>query len=310
MYRIQVRQPAMTEALNIAQFETIFGAILAALFGLAFGSFLNVVLCRMPAGESIVAPRSHCRSCTHTLLWWENVPIVSFLWLRGRCRRCGEVIGWRYPATELAIALLWTGIWLRYGLRILPAYATSSWYMDLVLSIAYAILTWLLVALAALDLEHFWLPDVFTLPGIALGLILAIFKAWNLSPARHPFAWISSLWERIVEILVCAAIILLIRLIYWLVRRKEGMGLGDAKLMAMLGAWLGLAGALESFALAVLGAMLAALVWLLICFARGKTKEWASIPLPFGSFLCLAALSEVFYPSWFSVWWIGQFLPG
>ena len=131
-----------------------------------------------------------------------------------------------------------------------------------------------------------------------------------MSPARHPFAWISSLWERIVEILVCAAIILLIRLIYWLVRRKEGMGLGDAKLMAMLGAWLGLAGALESFALAVLGAMLAALVWLLICFARGKTKEWASMPLPFGSFLCLAALSEVFYPSWFSVWWIGQFLPG
>src|ERR1700761_1159590 len=95
---------AMTEALNIAQFESIFGAILAALLGLAFGSFLNVVLCRLPAGESIVSPRSHCRNCTHTLLWWENVPLLSFFWLRGRCRKCGEAIGWRYPITEVAIA--------------------------------------------------------------------------------------------------------------------------------------------------------------------------------------------------------------
>jgi leader peptidase (prepilin peptidase)/N-methyltransferase len=298
----------VTEALNIAQFETIFGAILAALFGLAFGSFLNVVLCRLPAGESIISPRSHCRSCSHSLLWWENVPLLSFVWLRGRCRRCGEAIGWRYPATELSVAILWVCVWLRYGLRILPAYSTSSWHVDLVQSIAFAIFTWLLIALAALDLEHFWLPDLFTYPGIALGLLLSLFNAWSLTPARRPFAWLSDLWGHILEALICAALILVIRLVYWLIRRKEGMGLGDAKLMAMLGAWLGLAGALESFALAILGAFLASLVWLLICFARSDTKDWARMPLPFGTFLCLAALSEVFYPSWFSVWWVSRFM--
>jgi leader peptidase (prepilin peptidase)/N-methyltransferase len=111
-----------------------------------------------------------------------------------------------------------------------------------------------------------------------------------------------------IAILASAAIILVIRLAYWLVRRKEGIGLGDAKLMAMLGAWLGLRGALEGFVLSIFGALIAALIWLAILAVRRRSSEWAKMPLPLGTFLCLAALSELFYPSWLWATWSRTFL--
>ena len=118
-----------------------------------------------------------------------------------------------------------------------------------------------------------------------------------------PGVWWGVLLSSIVQALLAAGVVLIIRLAYWLIRRQEGMGLGDAKLMAMLGAWLGLRGALESFALAVFAAALAALVWLIVLAIRRKTDEWAKMPLPLGTFLCAAALSEVFYPHWLLIWW-------
>jgi leader peptidase (prepilin peptidase)/N-methyltransferase len=183
--------------------------------------------------------------------------------------------------------------------------------------IGFALLCWLLVALAALDMEHLWLPDWLTLPGIGLGFLFSILLQWlrerpggfnydpmHVAPSRLP----KVAFDIVISILIAAGVILLIRLAYWLVRRKEGMGLGDAKLMAMLGAWLGLSGALESFALAVLGATATALIWLAILAARRKTQEWAKMPLPLGTFLCLAALSEIFYPSWLFAWWFRALL--
>ena len=277
----------------------LVGVIFAALFGLAFGSFLNVAVSRLPEDESIASPRSHCRNCSHVLTWWENLPLLSWLLLRGRCRECRSWIGLRYPLVELAVGVLWTSCWLKFGS---PLFSTESFSESHVLArgliqmFGYALLCWILVALAALDAEQFWLPDWLTIPGIALGLIWAILQT-KLILGVH-FTWTELIWQPCLETLVAGGVVLIIRLAYWLIRRREGMGLGDAKLMAMLGAWLGLVGAMESFALAVVGATIAALVWLAILAVRRSTGEWAKMPLPLGTFLCLAALSEVFWPSW------------
>jgi leader peptidase (prepilin peptidase)/N-methyltransferase len=291
------------------------GAIFAALLGLVFGSFLNVVLTRLPEGESIATPRSHCRNCTHILAWWENLPLISWIILRGRCRQCHTSISPRYPLVELAVAILWTLLWLRFaapivGITGIPYLVANTW----ITLIGYALLTWLLVALAALDAEHFWLPDILTLPGIALGFAFTFRILWSPIPVQASFVRIAR--NSLYAILASAAIILIIRLAYWLIRRKEGMGLGDAKLMAMLGAWLGFRAALESFALAVFAATLTALVWIAIGSLRSRPSKdkaqdqaWAQMPLPLGTFLCLAALSEVFHPSWLYTWWSALFLP-
>jgi leader peptidase (prepilin peptidase)/N-methyltransferase len=180
--------------------------------------------------------------------------------------------------------------------------------LPLIHLLGYACLSWLLVALAALDAEHFWLPDRLTLPGAGLGLIFTVLVAWAQSSPHHPFSILPELWPRCVEAILAASVVLLIRWAYWLIRRKEGMGLGDAKLMAMIGAWLGLLGAMESFALGVLGAAMAAVVWLAILAIRGNAGEWAKIPLPFGTFICLSALSEIFFPDWPWTAWSSIFL--
>ena len=301
------------EIIQISNSLQLVCTVFAALLGLAFGSFLNVVISRLPEGESIVTPRSHCRNCDHTLAWWENLPVLSWLLLLGRCRQCQIRISLRYPFIELTIAILWAAIWLNtqsggtmhIGLSDQPVVRP-------ILLIGFGLLSWLLIALAALDAEYLWLPDWITLPGIVLGFIFSMMLQW-FRELPGGIDYDRSLLVRssvpelavtyAIAILACAGLILIIRLAYWLVRRQEGMGLGDAKLMAMLGAWLGLQGALESFALAIFGALIAALVWLAILSLRRKSSEWAKMPLPLGTFLCLGALTEIFYPNWLWTTW-------
>ena len=277
------------------------GALFTFLLGLAFGSFLNLVLTRLPNNESIVTPASHCRNCTHALAWWENIPLLSWLILKGRCHQCQTRISPRYPLIELSIAILWTLLWLKFT-KPITADIFNLGAITWITLVGYTVLTWLLVVLSTLDAEHFWLPDVLTLPGIALGIGCTALEARN-----HDWALFGVYMS--ASILLPAAVILIIRLLYWLIRRKEGMGLGDAKLMAMLGAWLGLIGALETFAVAILAATTAALIWLVILVIRKNTKEWARLPLPIGTFLCLATLPEIFYPNWLWNWYSRVFLP-
>jgi len=134
----------------------MMGTISAALLGLVFGSFLNVCLSRWPEGESVVKPRSHCRNCDHTLAWWENVPVVSWLALRGSCRKCGAWIGWRYPLVELAVGSVWAvAAWQLSGPSfehlLLSAFPWAGISL-LVLKLAFY---WVLIGLAALDAEYF-----------------------------------------------------------------------------------------------------------------------------------------------------------
>ncbi len=283
------------------------GTIFAALLGLAFGSFLNVFLTRFPEGESIVSPRSHCRNCDHTLAWWENLPLLSWIILRGRCRACRTWIGIRYPLIELAMALLWAACWAKFSVSAFPTTTTpgatpealaQNIAQNIIQTLGSALLCWLLIALAALDAEHFWLPDALTLPGIALGFFFTLLRSWSGDAIDRYAILTHAATTSALAILASAGLVLFIRLGYWLVRRQEGMGLGDAKLMALLGAWLGLIGAMESFVLSVLAASAAASVWLAVLALRRKTSEWATIPLPLGTFLCAAAVSEIFHPNW------------
>jgi leader peptidase (prepilin peptidase)/N-methyltransferase len=262
----------------------IFDTIFAGLLGLAFGSFLNVCLSRWPEGESVVAPRSHCRICDHTLSWWENIPVVSWLVLRGHCRNCHTPIGARYPLVELAVGALWTmAAWRSYDA---PFPLTSAAGM--------MFLIWVLVGLAAMDAELLWLPDAVTLPGIAVGFIWWFLQqervAWVLHLPRTAGQDAQEAGKRLLAIAVAALVILVIRWLYQLIRHREGIGLGDAKLMALLAAWLGLPGALLAFALgSVLGAF-AAIALLAVPAARRDSETWAAAKLPLGTFLSIGGI--------------------
>ncbi len=281
----------------------ILGTVFAGLLGLAFGSFLNVCLTRWPEGESVVKPRSHCRSCVHTLTWWENLPLVSWLALRGRCRICGTWIGWRYPLVEVAVAALWAiAIWrtlpaiLSPNLSPMSDFALFCYASGLGAALQKMILYWLLVALAALDAENLWLPNWITLPGIAMGFAFASLNFFLADwYAEGPtISWIGTILAAsigpFIAMLAAACLILLLRWVYWIIRRREGLGLGDAKLMAMLGAWLGLSGALLSFGIGVLLGAIAALFVLAIPSLRRGAETWTAAKLPLGTFLCIGGI--------------------
>jgi leader peptidase (prepilin peptidase)/N-methyltransferase len=262
----------------------ILGTIFAGLLGLAFGSFLNVCLSRWPEGESVVQPRSHCRQCGRTLTWWENVPLVSWLALRGRCRTCRAWIGWRYPLVELAVGALWAMI----------AWQSYNAFFPFEFAAGMMLLSWALVGLAVLDTEHLWLPNAMTLPGIALGFCWWFIQGEQVGWALHmpPAPWedAEEIGKRLLGIFAAASLILLIRWVYWLIRRREGIGLGDAKLMALLAAWLGLPQALLAFGIGIVLGALAAVVLLVIPSARQGSETWAMSKLPLGTFLCIGGI--------------------
>jgi leader peptidase (prepilin peptidase)/N-methyltransferase len=273
----------------------------AALVGLAFGSFLNVCLSRWPEAESIVTPRSHCRSCGRALAWWENVPLVSWIALRGRCRTCNAWIGWRYPVVEFAIGILWAISTWRYSFAV-QHLSLSLWAFPwiIVCFLGPFTLLWLLVALAALDAQDLWLPDQLTLPGILGGAFVAAFYRYFfegsiITPVTLANFFFSSLmrnfWlSRLLAILIAALLILLIRWLYKLIRKREGIGLGDAKLMAMLAAWLGLESALLSFFLGIALGSVVAVVALALPSKNTSDESWALKKLPLGTFLCIGGI--------------------
>jgi leader peptidase (prepilin peptidase)/N-methyltransferase len=282
----------------------MLGTTFAALLGLAFGSFLNVCLTRWPKEECIVSPRSHCRNCYHVLAWWENVPLVSWIALRGRCLKCRAWIGWRYPLVELAVAALWTvPAWKLFHQLSDLNLPLIQVYDDLFLAVAWMFFYWLIVALAVLDAEQLWLPDRITALGTVVGCLVAPVHAALVahSPIKdgltetRSHAVTSALLSNLVSIVLAAGLVLMISWVYWLIRRREGIGLGDAKLMALLGAWLSLPGALLAFGLGVVLGALVALILLAVPGARTDTKNWALKKLPLGTFLCIGGIVSSFW---------------
>jgi len=262
-------------------------AIFALLFGLVIGSFLNVCIYRWPLDLSVVKPRSHCVSCEKTIAWYDNVPLLSFMLLGGRCRYCKARISWRYPVVELAVGLLWFYWVYTYGPTALAA--------------KLSILTALSVALTFSDLEERILPDEMTLGGTVIGLAFAYFV-----PVPDIYApAILSLILLMTGITVSDAIrsvasaalgaglpAFLLWFGGWLyekVRRREGLGLGDVKLIAMVGAFLGLQNALMTL---ILGCIAGSIIG--YSYIKLTHKDPSTYELPLGSFLGLATIFMAF----------------
>ena len=259
----------------------------AALFGAVVGSFLNVVIHRLPAGESIVFPGSRCPRCGAAIRPWDNVPVLGWLALRGRCRDCRGPISPRYPLVELANALLWAALALRLGpsLHLLAAAAFCS----------------ALLAITMIDLDHWIIPDVITLPGILVGLAAsfvappreslladALYHAFGLG--RLPGAIASpGFWDSLIASLTGFAFFWLVAEIGDRVSRQESMGGGDLKLTAMMGAFLGL----RELGVAVFIALLSGSAVGLALMAAGRKSRKDLIP--FGPFLALGGVTAVFW---------------
>lgn len=270
----------------------ILGTSLAALLGLAFGSFLNVCISRWPKEESIVRPRSHCPHCGHALAAWENIPILSWLLLRGRCRACRQPIAVRYLLVEAATAVLFAGEAFQTLTALdFAAAGAREIYLSLLHLLAWMALYWILLALAILDLEHLWLPNRLTFPGIFLGFVVnMVLVGFESLPGVRMLNLSIAAEKEIVAVLAGAGIILAVRWSYWLFRRREGIGLGDAKLMALLGAWLGFPGMLLAFAIGVVVGAVVAMILLAVPAYRRAERSWAQAHLPLGTFLCIGGL--------------------
>jgi leader peptidase (prepilin peptidase)/N-methyltransferase len=249
-----------------------FFPAVAFVVGAIIGSFLNVVIHRYPIEESVVFPPSRCPHCRSRIRPWHNVPILSWLLLRGRCYDCKAGIDARYPLVELANAIFYTAIILRTGPT--PAF------------LILAALVSATIVLIFIDLDIQILPDVIDLPGVALGLIAG---AMHLGALHPEFILSRTLFESITGAIVGSGALLAISLSYQLVRKVEGMGLGDVKMAAMLGAVLGWEPLLALFLIAsVSGAVVG------LAVAR-RTQEGMQTALPFGVFLGLAFLIVLFF---------------
>lgn len=280
-------------------------SIIAGLAGLAFGSFLNVCLTRWLAGESVVEPRSHCRTCQRTLRWWENIPLASYVFLRGRCRTCAASIGIRYPLVELAVGCTWAiSAWQEAPAFYLPGWTRISIFDAVVFGLVKMLLCYLLIGLAVLDAEHLWLPDWYTLGGAALGLPISLARfGVHLIWRQLPLHWSlqSGLTSRrahlynaillwLFGILFIPAAILTIRWIYRKLRGREGIGLGDVKLLLMLAVWVGFSRTVLALVLAMFFTVGFAILMLIQPSRRKAFSAWATTRLPFGTFICLGGV--------------------
>lgn len=262
----------MTSAIAPSLLISLLTAGALGMLGLCIGSFLNVCIYRMPRSESISFPGSHCTSCGAAIRWYDNVPVVSYLALGGQCRACHAHVSSRYVLVELLTGVL---------------FAAHAWFFEPgVLLGARLVLCAILIALFFIDLEHQLLPDALTLPGVAVGIIASAFGA-------------PGVFSSLLGAALGAAILLLIR---WLWKRAtgvDGMGLGDVKMLAMIGAFLGW----QQVWLVLFAASLAgAITGIAIAAARrGSMKS----KLPFGTFLAVATLFASLWGGRLVAWYVG-----
>lgn len=256
-------------------------AIVAFLFGAIIGSFLNVVIHRIPLDESIVFPASRCPSCRHQIRAFDNIPVLSWLILRGRCRDCREPISGRYPLIETANGMFYAAIYVLAGLE---------WTALLLAAVVS-----MLIALIYIDLDVQLLPDVIDLPGVAIGIVIGALAVGERLPQ---FILSRSLVESLLGAALGFGILFSISWLYRALRGVEGMGQGDFKMMAMIGAVSGWPALLPVLFLAsITGAIFG------IAIAVRQRSD-LQIALPFGVFLGLASLAVIFFGSTLATWYL------
>lgn len=262
--------------------------------GLKIGSFLNVCIVRIPRRQSVVSPRSSCRHCGQALKPYDNIPLISFLLLRGKCRFCKATISWQYPVVEALTTAVYWGTYFSYGLQ---------WKTAVLLVFFSA-----LIVLVFIDLNHRLLPDVITLPGIALGIVLsvlvgieddagtALVQLAGLPDSSVRWDWLAS---SLLGAFACGGFLWLVGAVYFKLKNVEGLGGGDLKLMGMVGAFLGVKLGLLTI---MLGSVLGVLVGVAYIRMTGKDYRY---PLPFGSFLGIAAIGAAFWGERLLAWYLG-----
>ncbi len=251
--------------------------VFAGCLGLVCGSFANVLIYRLPRRESVVFPGSHCPACGAPIPWYLNVPVLSFAALRGRCASCKVPISPRYPLVEASMGLLFVACAWAWGPTV-----KAGWG---------AVFCLLCLPLGLIDLEHQILPDRLTYPGLAAGLLFS-------------FTGQATAWQDALAGAVAGAVLpIMVMGAYWLIRREEGMGWGDVKLLAMIGAFLGWKGALLTLMAGALAGTFIGGGYLLV---SGKGRR---TPLPFGTFLCAAALLVLFFGDAAWRWYAGLLPP-
>ncbi len=246
---------------------------LAAILGLILGSFYNVCIHRYLSGESIVKPRSKCPSCGHQLAWWENIPLLSYVILMGRCRACKQRISPRYPAVELLSGLWALGLALEYGLT--PVFAL------------YLVIGGILIVASFIDLQIYILPDVLTLPGALLALLGAYFVL--LPNLGYP-----TLVDSLIGAAAGAGMFWLLQQLYRRLKGIEGLGTGDIKLMLLLGALLGWQALPIVITASAVTALAASLYYLLK--PTGRALETM---VPFGPFLSLGGMLYILFGKYY-----------
>lgn len=258
--------------------HTLF-TIYLALVGAALGSFLNVCLYRWPVGESVIRPRSRCPGCGVPVVWYDNLPVVSWLLLRGRCRSCGQSISIRYPLVEAVVALIWLG--------------SALWFGPSLEAVRGAAFLTLLLGIAIIDAQHRIIPDQFSLVGTGLGLALA---AW---PEGFP------LLTAVIGAAVGYAFMWGIKLGGEALFRKPALGVGDIHMMAMVGAFVGVGGALLTI---LLGSVLGLLIGVPAAWLGGKLEVMGTY-LPLGTFLAMGAAVAYLWGDPIMAWYLGYALP-
>ncbi len=275
--------PAACVSLSSVQIVLAIAYGFALLWGALWGSFLNVVVYRLPAGLSVVRPRSRCPGCLRPIVWWQNVPIVSWALLRGRCFHCKMAISLRYPAVETVVAALSVAVvmpWLPIALQ----GDLEPWRLVIAV-LGEQAFVFALVAIALIDADTFMVPDVISLPLVILGLLLSVV----VGPARGVSWQIAG-----TGALLGGGGLLVIQWGYARLTGREGLGTGDVKLLAAIGAVLGIVALPAVMLLAALQGLGFALVYALV--SGGKVKEERGLAslrhlaLPFGPFLALAAI--------------------
>ena len=231
-------------------------------FGAAIGSFLNVCIYRLPEQQSIAKPLSQCPHCHHPIRFYDNIPLISYLILKGKCRDCGEKISWRYPLVEFITAILALLLFARFSL-------TLNFLI-------FFIFTAVLIVITFIDLDHQIIPDLLTLPGIPIFFLLAVFVV--------EVPWI----EAAIGLIIGGGVLLAIALGYEFITRREGMGGGDIKLLAMIGGFLGWKSLIF---ILLFSSLLGAVVGVALMLIKKEDMKYA---LPFGPFLSAAAVAYLF----------------
>jgi leader peptidase (prepilin peptidase) / N-methyltransferase len=260
------------EAMNFIFFPSTLSILIVFVVGAIVGSFLNVCISRIPKGESIILPTSHCPNCRAMIPFYYNIPLFSYLFLRGRCCSCGERISFRYFTVELLMASLAMVLLYQFGLGL--AFVVGFVFVAALIVISF------------IDLNVRIVPDVISLPGIVIGLLFSVVGRYLIS---DPFDIVPTPLGALLGVLVGGGFLLAVAWIYERFTGVEGMGGGDIKLLAMIGAFLGWPSIPLTLFFSSLGG---SIIGLSIMLAKGVDRRYA---LPFAPFLCLGAIVYLFF---------------